>query len=142
MENAVIGHPTTQMTFSQILRGAQAEERAQAEAHEAQARAARQEAAQARVAKIQEIKGKMDALLVQYESQRNALRHTFHELYELEQQLLVVSAGQVQHLPPQLPLSNIPSAFPEPHEPLYSIVPSFQQEIATWQQTRQWPKKG
>lgn len=129
-------------TFSEILAGARREERERAEAHEAQARAAREEASRARVAKIQEIKGRMDALLVQYESQRNALRSTFHELFELEQQLVVVSSGQVQYLPPQLPMSNLPTAYPEATEPLYSIVPSFQQDVMVWQQTRQWPKKG
>ena len=129
-------------TFSEILAGARREEQARIEAHEAQARAARQEAVNARVAKIQELKGKMDALLVQYESQRNALRHTFHQLYELEQQLTVVSTGQVTHLPPQVANSNLPSAFPAPSDPLYAIVPSFQQECMHWAQTRVWPKKG
>ena len=142
MENAVIGHPTARMTFSQILLAAKREEQELAEQHEAQARAARAAAAQARTNKIQELKSKMDGLLVTYESQRNALRSTFHELYELEQTLTVVSAGQVQHLPPQLPMSSLPSAFPAPTEPLYSPIPSFQQEIQTWQQTRVWPLKG
>ena len=142
MENSAVIGEAPKMTFSEILAGARREEQARIEAHEAQARAARQEAVNARVAKIQELKGKMDALLVTYESQRNALRHTFHQLYELEQQLVVVSSGQVQHLPPQLPMSSLPSAFPAPTEPLYSPIPSFQQEIQTWQQTRVWPLKG
>lgn len=129
-------------TFSEILAGAKREEQERIAAHEAQARQAREEASRARVQQIQTIKAKMNALLVQYESQRNALRATFHELFQLEQQLVVVSSGQVSHLPPQLPNSHIPSAFPEPHDPVYSVVPSFQQEIQTWQQTRQWPQKG
>ena len=129
-------------TFSEILAGAKREEQERIEAHERQARQAREEASRARVTQIKEIKAKMDGLLKTYEDQRNALRATFHELYELEQQLVVVSAGQVQHLPPQLPMSNLPSAFPAPTDPLYNVVPSFHQEIQTWAQTRQWPKKG
>ena len=139
---AVIGQPPTpQMTFSEILAGARREEQARIEAHEAQARQARQDAAQARITQVKSLKGQMDSLLAQYEEQRNALRQTFHELHELEQRLSVVSSGQVSHLPPQLATSNVPSAFPGPNEPLYAVVPSFQLEVMHFQQTRQWPKK-